>query len=68
MPQLTATSRKEPSRDTEPKKSSWGDFLRRLAFWKVAKQEEMDRLFTGAVNDLHPEWERRRLANKAGGS
>lgn len=62
MPQLISTPNKGPVRDVEPKRTTWVDFLRRLAFWKVAKQEEMDRLFTEAVNDLHPEWERRRLA------
>jgi hypothetical protein len=64
MQQLTATPRKGPVQDDERKKSTWGEFLRRLAFWKVAKQEEMDRLFTEAVNELHPDWEKRRLANK----
>jgi hypothetical protein len=65
MTHLIATPPKEPIRDPERKRSSWADFLRRLAFWKVAREEELDRLFTNAVNDLHPEWERRRLAEKA---
>lgn len=64
MPQPITKSHQEPVRD-EPKKSAWGDFLRRLAFWKVAKQEKLDRLFDEAVHDLHPGWERKRLARKA---
>jgi hypothetical protein len=64
MPQQVATSRKEPVRDEPRKTSTWGDFLRRLAFWKVTKQENLDHLFTDAVNELHPEWERKRLAKK----
>ena len=64
MPQLIAAPEKKPAREAEPKKSTWSDFLRRLAFWKEAEQDELDRLFTEAVNDLHPEWEKRRLANK----
>jgi hypothetical protein len=65
MPQQIATSGKEPARDEPRKTSTWGTFLRRLAFWKVTKQEELDHLFTDAVNDLHPEWKRKRLAKKA---
>jgi len=64
MPQLITKPQKGPIAD-EPKKSAWGDFLRRLAFWKVAKQEKLDRLFDVAVHDLHPGWERKRLARKA---
>ncbi len=64
MPELMATRNKKPGRD-ERQEGSWSSFLRRLAFWKVAKQEKLDGLFTEAVNDLHPEWERKRLAKKA---
>ena len=64
MPQPITTPHKEPARD-EPKKTGWSGFLHRLAFWKVAKQEKLDRLFDEAVNDLHPGWERKRLAKKA---
>jgi hypothetical protein len=65
MPQQIATARGEPVRDEPRKSSAWGSFLRRLAFWKVTKQEKLERLFTDAVNELHPEWERKRQAKKA---
>jgi hypothetical protein len=64
MSHLAPTPRKEDGK-TRRKRSHWSDFLRRLAFWKASKQEEMDHLFTEAVNDLHPEWEKRRLERKA---
>jgi hypothetical protein len=60
MSHLAATPRKE-SPENPRKRSHWSHFLRRLAFWKASKQEEIDRLFTESVNDLHPEWEKRRL-------
>jgi hypothetical protein len=65
MPQQSATPRDEPARHQPRKTTTWGDFLRRLAFWKVTKQEKLDHLFTDAVNELHPEWKRKRQANKA---
>jgi hypothetical protein len=65
MVQQTATTHEEPVRHELRKASTWGDFLRRLAFWKVTKQEKLDHLFTDAVNELHPEWERKRQAKKA---
>jgi len=65
MPQQTTTPREEPVRNEPRKTSAWSTFLRRLAFWKVTKQERLDHLFADAVNELHPEWERKRLAKKA---
>jgi hypothetical protein len=64
MSHLAPTPRQEDGK-TRRKRSHWSNFLRRLAFWKASKQEGMDALFTEAVNDLHPEWEKRRLERKA---
>jgi len=64
MSHLAANPPKEGSENPR-KRSQWSHFLQRLAFWKASQQEEMDALFTEAVNDLHPEWEKRRLERKA---
>jgi hypothetical protein len=64
MSHLAPTPRKEDA-ETRRNKSHWTGFLRRLAFWKASEEEKMDRLFTESVNDLHPEWEKRRLERKA---
>ncbi len=61
MPQLT----EDQKSTTRPCKSSWNTFLRRLAFWKAAKQEKLDKMFIEAVNDLGPDWERQRLERAA---
>jgi hypothetical protein len=61
----TTTPCEEPDRNEPRKSSAWSDFLRRLAFWKVTKQEKLDHLFTDVVNELHPEWEIKRQAKKA---
>jgi hypothetical protein len=64
MPQQVSTPRESPLQDEPRHTSTWGNFLRRLAFWKMTKQEKLDHLFTDAVNELHPEWQRKRLSKK----
>jgi hypothetical protein len=64
MPHQVSTPRQSPVRDESRKTNTWANFLRRLAFWKMTKQEKLDHSFTDAVNELHPEWERKRLSKK----
>lgn len=65
MSEFLAMPTKTVAKERERKTSSWTTFLRRLAFWKVAKKEKLDAMFIDAVNELHPEWERQRLKQKA---
>jgi len=60
-----ATTPRNDSTERNLKRSSWSEFLRRLAFWKADRRKKLDNLFIDAVNDLHPEWEKRRLERKA---
>ena len=44
--------------ESEPE-SFCAAIVRRIAFWRKPEMD-MDSLFTQAVNELHPQWERKR--------
>jgi hypothetical protein len=61
--QVPNSTQSESAAESRPD-VSWAAFLRRLAFWRKPKLD-MDKLFTQAVNELHPQWKKKRELKRA---